>query len=71
MHPSLSPPSLGILALEACWGLLKLNPFVLLGVRGLIFIGTISVLVQKPHGVPGWIRVLRDFPSCICQCQQE
>lgn len=45
--PSLS--SLGILALGECWGFLKLNPFVLVGVRGpgLMFIGTISVLVRK------------------------
>lgn len=54
MNPSLSllllllsPPSLGILLLRECWGLLKLSPFVLLGVRGLIFTGTISVLVEK------------------------
>lgn len=39
-----SPLSLGILAPGKCWGLLKLNPFVLVG---LILIGTISVLVQK------------------------
>lgn len=44
-----SPPSLGILALGECWGFLKLNPFVLVGVRGprLMFIGTISALVRK------------------------
>lgn len=60
-----SPPSLGILFLGECWGFLKLDPFVL---AGLIFIGTIS---ENPNGVPGWIRVLRDFPSCICQCQQQ
>lgn len=39
-----SPPSLGILAMGGCWGFLDLNPFVL---AGLIFIGTVSVLVQK------------------------